>query len=597
VAVGWAWGCPDSDLRPFWPFGWFGLAAGRLLASLGKGGPVASRFEACADVPKAGVLLALPALLASGLWEQAPKHFVLPAGYYQLVHVFLLVAFLALARVKSLESLRYSAPGEWGKLLGLDRVPEVRTLREKLQCLGQAPSVAAWAAELSQQWMAEDPASAGTLYVDGHVRVYHGSAARLPKHYVPRQRLCLRATTDYWVNALDGRPFFVVHQPVDPGLIRVLEQEIIPQLERQVPNQPTAQQLAADPTLDKFVVVFDREGYSPDLLQRLKERRIGVLTYHKHPGPDWPKEEFQGLPVKLAGGNQEEMKLAERQTLLSNGLAVREIRHLEASGHQTAILATVQRLSLPAAAAAMFARWSQENFLKYMREHYALDRLLSYQVEPMDETTLVVNPAWRKLDGQVRSLAARLQPKLARFGALNLAEPIEPAAVESYLQRRAQAQQEIQDLQSQLQQRKAERAAVPRHQPLGQVPEPERFDRLSSGSKDLVDTIKLVAYRAETAMAHLVREALPPGRREEERRLLQSLYASEADLIPDQAAGTLTVRVHYPANPLLGRAVAALCAELTATETVFPTTKLRLVYELAGGRPADEGSGSTPDGG
>jgi hypothetical protein len=96
---------------------------------------------------------------------------------------------------------------------------------------------------------------------------------------------------------------------------------------------------------------------------------------------------------------------------------------------------------------------------------------------------------------------------------------------------------------------------------------------------DLVGTIKLVVYRAETAMAHLVREALPPGRREEERRLLQSLYASEADLIPDEAAGTLTVRVQHPANPLPGRAVPALCPELTATETVFPTTRLRLVYD------------------
>ena len=62
--------------------------------------------------------------------------------------------------------------------------------------------------------MAEDPQSAGTLYVDGHVRPYHGSAARLPKHYVPRQRLCLRATTDYWVNAMDGKPFFVVHKNI-----------------------------------------------------------------------------------------------------------------------------------------------------------------------------------------------------------------------------------------------------------------------------------------------------------------------------------------------------------------------------------------------
>jgi len=560
---------------------------GRVLASLGKGGPVESRFEPCADVPKAGVLVALPALLASGLWEQTEEHFQLPRGYYQLVHLFLLVAFLALARVKSLESLRYCAPGEWGKVLGLDRIPEVRTLREKLQLLGQEKKVAAWAAKLSQRWMAEDPQSAGTLYVDGHVRPYHGSAARLPKHYVPRQRLCLRATTDYWVNAMDGKPFFVVHRPVDPGLLKVLEEEIVPRLEKEVPHQPTAQELAADPKLDKFILVFDREGYSPQALQRLKERRIGCLTYHKHPGPDWPAEEFQLGTVQLAHGNQEQLKLAERRTVLSNGFAVREVRCLEETGHQTSVLATADKLSREAIAAGMFARWSQENFLKYMREHYALDRLLSHQVEPMDETTTVVNPAWRKLDRMVRSLAAKLPPKLARFGAMNLPGAIEPEAMEKFLQKKAALQQDIEQIQTQLQKLKTERANLDHHLSLGQVPQSERFDRLSSGSKDLVDTIKLVAYRAETAMAQVVREALPHWRQDEERRLLQSLYGSEADLIPNEATGTLTVRLHYPANAMLAGAVQRLCAELTATETVFPTTKLRLVYQLADGRPAE----------
>jgi hypothetical protein len=569
--------------------------SGRLLASVGQGGPVDSHFERCADVPKAGVLVALPALLASGLWQHTAEHFQLPKGYYGLVHLFLLVAFLALARVRSLESLRYCAPGEWGKVLGLDRIPEVRTLRAKLDLLGQESAVAAWGAHLSQQWMSEDPESAGTLYVDGHVRVYHGSAAHLPKHYVPRQRLCLRASTDYWVNALDGQPFFVVHRPVDPGLLQVLEQTIIPRLEAEVPHQPSAAQLAADPRLDKFILVFDREGYSPDKLKSWKQRRIGCLTYHKHPGPDWPVAEFQTLPVPLAHGNQEEMPLAERTTVLSNGFAVREIRHLEAGGHQTAILATAQTLSRQAAAGLMFGRWSQENFLKYMREHYALDRLVSYQVDPLDETTPVVNPAWRTLDREVRRLSAQLHPKLARFGALNLTAPIEPAAVEAFLKKKAALQQDIEQLQTQLQERKQERAALAHHVPLGQVPVAERFDRLSSGSKDLVDTIKLVAYRAETAMAHLVRPALAKGRQDEERRLLQSLYASEADLLPDEAAGTLTVRLHYPANPMLGRAIGQLCAELTATETVFPTTKLRLVYELAGASAAEFAApGSVP---
>ena len=564
--------------------------SGRVLASLGKGGPVDSHFEACADVPKGGVLLALPALLASGLWERTEEHFELPQGYYQMVHVFLLVALLALARVRSLEGLRYCAPGEWGKVLGLDRVPEVRTVRNKLQQLGQPEKVAGWAAQLSRKWMGQDPSSAGTLYLDGHVRVYHGSAARLPKHYVPRQRLCLRATTDYWVNAMDGKPFFVVHQPVDPGLIQVLQEEIIPRLEKEVPNQPTAQELAADLTLDKFIMVFDREGYSPNSLKKLKDRRIGCLTYHKHPGPDWPVEEFQTVKIKLLHGQEEAIKLAERPTTLSNDFTVREIRQLEVNGHQTSVLSTAQKLSSGAVASAMFSRWSQENFLKYMREHYALDRLVSYQVDKMDETTPVVNPAWRKLDRSIRSLKAKLNPRLARFGGMNLSAPIEPKLVEEFLKKKATLQQEIQSLKTQLQEQKTQRSALAHHVPLSQVPEAERFDQLSSGSKDLVDTIKLIAYRAETAMAQLVRQALPKGRQGEERRLLQSLYASEADLIPDQRAGTLTVRVHHPANAMLAQAAAKLCEELTATETVFPTTKLRLIYELVGKQLVQEAS-------
>ena len=554
--------------------------SGRILASLGQGGPTEPRFEPCADVPHAGVLLALPALLASGLWKHTEEHFELPAGYYQLVHVFLLVAFLALARVKSLESLRYMAPGEWGKVLGLDRIPEVRTLREKLQQLGQSQKVAVWSGQLGREWMAEDPESAGTLYVDGHVRVYHGSKTLLPKHYVPRQRLCLRATTDYWVNAMDGAPFFVVHRPVDPGLLQVLEGEIIPRLEHEVPNQPSAQALADNPKLVKFIVVHDREGYSPEAMKRQQQKRIGSMTYHKHPGPDWPVEEFKTYTVKVANGNQEEMKLAERATVLSNGLEVREVRHLETNGHQTAIVTTAQLLTVQQIAAAMFARWSQENFLKYMREHYALDRLVSYQTEKMDETTRVVNPAWRKLERQIRSLTAKMHPKLLRFGKLNLPATIEPDQMGEVLKKKESLHQEIAQHQTQIEECKAKKAKLSQHLPFGQLPPEDQFDRLSSASKDLVDTIKLIAYRAETAMSHVLREMLPKWRGDEARRLLQSLYASEADLEPDTQAGTLTVRIHYPANPMTGRAVEKLCEELTETETVFPTTKLRLIYKM-----------------
>ena len=547
-------------------------------------GPVGSTFVPCADVPRAGVLLALPALLACGLLTHTEPRFRLARGYYSVVQVFLLVAFLALARIRSLEGLRYCAPGEWGKLLGLDRIPEVRTLRQKIAQLAQPEAITTWAEELCRDWMAADPQAAGTLYVDGHVRVYHGHAAHLPKHYVSRERLCLRATTDYWVNAADGQPFFVVHRPVDPGLLQVLEQEIVPRLEQEVPGQPTAAALAADPWLDKFTLVYDREGYSPPFMARMRARRIACLNYHKHPGPDWPVAEFSSQTVCLAHGQQTDMELAERGVCLSNGLWVREIRHRDGSGQQTAILTTARRLPVALVAAGMFARWSQENFLKYMRQHYALDHLISHTVEPLPATTRVVNPAWRALDSQRRSLASQLHRKLAEFGSRSLNAPIEPPAVAAWLQQKIALQAAIQVLETALQKVQEQRRQTAHHVALGELEVTQRYTRLSAASKDLVDTIKLIAYRAETAMATLVREALPEARQEEARRLLQSLYTMEADLLPDPTAGTLTVRLHYPANPLLGRALEALCAELTTTETVFPTTNLRLVFSLIAGK-------------
>jgi transposase len=83
------------------------------------------------------VLLALPALLAMGLLRRAPEFYRLPHGFYGMESIFLLLGLMALARIRSLEQLRYQAPGEWGKLLGLDRIPEVRTLRAKLKVLCQ----------------------------------------------------------------------------------------------------------------------------------------------------------------------------------------------------------------------------------------------------------------------------------------------------------------------------------------------------------------------------------------------------------------------------------------------------------------------------
>ena len=340
----------------------------RVLAAFGGLVEAPTRFEAGRDVSGGGVLWALPALLANGLLHRQAECFKLRKGFYGVVHVLLLMGFLALARVKSLERLRFEAPGEWGHLLGLDRIPEVHTLRGKLGQMAQGPQVETWSAGLSRQWMEQAPELAGRLYMDGHVRVYHGHQTPLPKRYVAREKLCLRGTTDYWINDREGRPFFVVNTAANPGLIAVLRQEIIPRLVKEVPHQPKAAELQADPYRCRFVMIFDREGYSPELFAELWGQRIAAQTYRKGTLEDWPVEEFQEPEVVLPNGEKQSMKLAERGVWLGKKLWVREIRLLGSDGHQTAVVSTDFQSGLVQIARQMFSRWAQENWFKVRHE-------------------------------------------------------------------------------------------------------------------------------------------------------------------------------------------------------------------------------------
>jgi hypothetical protein len=178
--------------------------------------------------------------------------------------------------MKSMEALRYCPPGEWGKILGLDRAPEVRTLRAKVNILSKEGNAVQWGMDLCKDWMEALPDEATAFYIDGHVRVYNGEQTKLPRSYVSRQKLCLRAATDYWVNAMDGQPFFVVYQHVDPGLLSVLEHQIVPRLSKDVPGQPSKEQLEADKLLHRFTLIFDRAGYSPKFIRALPDEQTAL---------------------------------------------------------------------------------------------------------------------------------------------------------------------------------------------------------------------------------------------------------------------------------------------------------------------------------
>jgi hypothetical protein len=556
----------------------------RVAAAMGAVAAAPIVFESARDIPQGGVLLALPALLAMGLLRHSPELYALPAGFYSLSSVLVLIALMALARIPSLEQLRYVAAGEWGNLLGLDRIPEVRTLREKLKRLcAEAGRAARWNAALAREWIAQHEQESGGLafYVDGHVRVYHGELSKLPRHYVARQRFYLRATVDYWVNALDGQPFFYINKEVDHGLVQALREDVLPWLRANVAISAEHQaRMEADARVPRFTVVFDREGYSPELFLELEKERVAALTYHRYPKGDWPAEEFQEQTVKLASGETVRMKLAEREAWVGKrpGVAVREIRKLTAEGRQVSIVSTNRLGSGAAQAVALMARWSQENFFKYMREHFGLDALVQYGTEEIPATVTTLNPAWRELNRQVRNQHAELQRCRQRQSSATLSQPLSEPAVRQYEQHQGQLQEKIEQMEGLLEDLKRKRKAIPHHIPVKDLPEEDRFQRLRPERKQFLDTIKMIAYRAETAMAATVREKL--ARFDDGRALLRQIYQTEVDLLPDLNAKTLTVCLHHLTQAAHDAAVRHLCEELTATETTFPGTDLRLVYKL-----------------
>lgn len=553
----------------------------RFNARIGLLNGVNTEFVHSTDVVHAGVLFSLSALLSNGLLDSLEDYFKLPQGYYTIEQIFLTIAFLALCRIKTYEHLRYCEPGEWGKILGIDRLPEVKTLRQKISIISDQEKAEDWSASLSKRWMDSNTASAGILCVDGHTRVYHGSQTKLPRHYVARERLCLRATVDYWVNAMDGKPFFCVNQVVDHGLLDVLRREIIPALLRDVPSQPDAQQLIQNPRLHRFTVIFDREGYSPEFISEMKEQRIAIITYHKFQKGSWDCAEFaEHTSIDKITGTTKVLHLAERGTKLPNGLWLREIRCIKDDGHQSSILSTDYISDLMIIALELFSRWSQENYFKYMRENYNLDKLVDYSTEKIPDTTKVVNPEHRELTSKVRSTTAKLSRLKVMFTDIELTGDIEPQRVELYTHKKATLQQSIEELTQKVTQLKEERKKIQRHIKIKDLPPDQQFKALRFESKHLIDTIKMISYRAESAIAETLKEYITDN--EDARMLTKRIFVSNADLIPDKEKKTLTVRLPHLTCKSHDNAIRKLCEELNETEVIFPGSELRLVYEIAG---------------
>ena len=541
---------------------------------LGEGaGPV---FTPGARYPLAGLLLALPALDDTGLLQVAREIYgQLKNGFYGLTATLLTLVFLALAGEPRAEGATRVPPAALGRVLGLDRAPEVKTIRRKLAELAAAGKAADLIMALARRHAAARPDTLGFLFVDGHARVYHGTRT-VQKTHVARLKFPAPATMETWVTDSGGDPvFMIVAEPSDSLAAEV--RRLLPDL-RAIMGQGR-----------RVTVCFDRGGWSPALFADITAAGFDLLTWRKGPAPDQPADEFTAVTCTDDRGRAHEYDLADSTVELgiSEGprkgetVTLRQVTRLVPArgGGTRQIHALTSRTDLPAGEVCwrLTSRWREENYFRYARTRFALDALDSYAAAPDDPDRTVPNPAKKTAAARVRQAEAAAQAaEAARDAALlQLRSPAPGQAAWISNQVINALAAPVEAACRELEEADTAAAATPARIPLGTLA-PDMV-RLEAEVKQITHAIRMAAYNAETALAraldgHYARAG------DEAYALIREALTTSGDV--HLAPGELLIRLDPLTAPRRTQALAALCDQLTAACARYPGTDLVLRYEV-----------------
>jgi hypothetical protein len=440
-----------------------------------------------------------------------------------------------------------------------------------------------WAASLAQRWIEKEEPS--LYYIDGHVKVYHGYLARLGRKHVSRQRLCLPGVMEFWVNASDGSPYFYITADVNEKMNEMLKDEIIPELLTLHPvSDEHRQRMEENEKEPLFTLVFDREAYSPEFFIHLWDKyRIAVITYRKNVKVKWDESLFEEYTVSTTFG-AETMKLHEQNFYSGKNdkYCLREIRRLCTDGHQTSIVSTNQILIIEEIASYMFARWSQEIFFRYMRQEYALDKIIQYSVDELEHDIKVVNVEYNNLSYRIKKEREKLKRRKADLYGPEQKNPLQQddeKENKKMMKEKLAVIESIQLIERQIADLIKRRTKIPYKIPLSQMPESTRYNQLNRESKMLQNIIKMICYRAETALANLLSPHFNRAN-QEIRALIKSVILSRSNMEVDNKNQVLTITLFPLSNQRSNEAVGNICEQINATNTVYPGTNLRLFFKI-----------------
>lgn len=553
--------------------------AERSLARCGLLGAAAPVFTPAARVPLAGLFLGLPGLESTGLLEWAEQVYgALPAGFYGLATVLTEAVFRTLAGQPRAEGATRIDPVDLGRVLGMDRAPEVKTIRRKLGQLAAAGKGADLIAGMAAHHLARVKDEAGqdgvVLYVDGHVRAYQGTK-KIAKTHLSRLRFPAPATVETWVCDAAGDPVLVVM--AEPGASLVMElRTLLPQLRQAVGD-------------DRRVLVgFDRGGWSPTLFKHMHQNRFDVLTWRKGPTQDVPMAAFGTVSHVDQAGREHTWTLAETTVdlPLTDGatFTMRQVTRLDERGpkpRQVHVLTTREDLPAGEVMYRMGSRWRQENYFRYGRLHLDLDSHDAYSATSDDPSRSVPNPDKRRAHQDVQAAQTRAQRERAKTDAALLAARTPTDGAGTVLITNTRHNTITADLataQDDLATARTVHAATPTRVPLGQLSPDQQV--LDTQTKLVTHAIKIAAFNTITTIARDIRLHTGYARADQEAYTLARQILTHTGDIDPRTPRVLTITLDPLPTGRATRALAQLCEHLTATNTTYPGTNRVLRYQV-----------------
>lgn len=556
----------------------------RMMARLGLIHDAPAFFAPEENVPWAGVMMAAVILSDSSFLGLAKRTYgSIGPAFYGLRTTMMTYVMMALLRIFRIEDVRDSDPRKLGRVLGLDRVAEVKTLRRKWHKLCKAEKALELMEAVGRSRVEQFDQPPEVIMVDGHLGIYTGKE-KIGKVFSTCANQIVKGYTDNWIHLPGGAPLLMLSCPFNEGLSQGLQDAI--------------EKSRALIGCNSLTCVFDRGGWSTELWEKILEGGNHVMSYRKGSFDLWDSEAFEERPITINGKDyafapsmrdtqipvyekevsQKGCKIKYRKT--TRMLKLKEVRILRPDKGQTSILTSRTDLTAEQIASVQLARWGdQENQFKYMIREFDLDALWMYGTDPIDPEVDHPHPQYTRLEAQLRKLIAQRKTFLNRIWSA-LPDAAQSENDEQTYERIVQWLQTTNSekfetlniIETNIARVREELEKTPARESVSAA----GFEQLKPESRRLSNVIKSVACDVEGVLAEMV---VPHYKNadNEKRSLIAAALKTAGSLRLEP--GALIVRLDPQSAPVRTRAVDAVCRQLNDYKARFPGSNRIIRFE------------------